>query len=397
MRHYGDITKLNGADMPIVDAIFGGSPCQDLSVAGKRAGLAGERSGLFMEQLRIVKEMRSHGRANGRTGRAIRPRYMVWENVPGAFSSNNGKDFQAVLTEICKVVCPSCPDVPMPDKGGWPHCGLLYGMGEDGVPFSIAWNIHDAQYWGVPQRRRRICALADYGGLSAGDILFDPQLRGETEGSEPDKVERDFSGYRAGEIQPFRESVSGDFEPCGETGQGTSEGTERSSDETIYLQGNGIDRAETAGCNGTGWRRAEATPLIPSTDRKSLAFHLTQDPITNENVSPCLSSGNPQKGQASIGVAIGFKDGKGQKVESIVRTAQAVDVYNQSIDGEIAGTVTAQVGVPNHSGPKIMSAGFSFGQSAQARSLGYEEEKSPTIRGGEGGNQKPVVLVNKNE
>ena len=97
MKHLGDITKLNGDEIPVVDCITGGSPCQDLSIAGKRAGLAGERSGLFVEQVRIVKEMREEDKKRGRTGQFIRPRYMVWENVPGAFSSNKGKDFAAVL------------------------------------------------------------------------------------------------------------------------------------------------------------------------------------------------------------------------------------------------------------------------------------------------------------
>lgn len=108
MKHLGDITKINGAEIPIVDVITGGSPCQDLSVAGKRAGLAGERSGLFMEQIRIVKEMREHDRKTGRTDEYIRPRYMVWENVPGAFSSGNpkGADFAAVIEEIIKVAEP---------------------------------------------------------------------------------------------------------------------------------------------------------------------------------------------------------------------------------------------------------------------------------------------------
>jgi DNA (cytosine-5)-methyltransferase 1 len=109
MKHFGDITKLSGYELPIVDVITGGSPCQDLSVAGKRAGLAGERSGLFMEQMRIVKEMRERDeRDNGRTAWLVRPRYMVWENVPGAFSSGNpkGADFAAVLEEIIKVAEP---------------------------------------------------------------------------------------------------------------------------------------------------------------------------------------------------------------------------------------------------------------------------------------------------
>ena len=103
MKHVGDITLLKGADLEPVDCITGGSPCQDLSIAGNRAGLAGERSGLFMEQTRVTKELRMEDEKRGRTGQFIRPRYMVWENVPGAFSSNKGKDFAAVLTEIVRI------------------------------------------------------------------------------------------------------------------------------------------------------------------------------------------------------------------------------------------------------------------------------------------------------
>ena len=117
MRHLGDITKIDGAAIEPVDCICGGSPCQDLSVANRqRAGLAGERSGLFMEQIRIIKEMREHDRANQHI--RPRPRYMVWENVPGAFTSNGGRDFQTVLTEIVRVVRPDAPDVPLPARGG---------------------------------------------------------------------------------------------------------------------------------------------------------------------------------------------------------------------------------------------------------------------------------------
>ena len=109
MRHVGDITKLRGADLEPVDCVTGGSPCQDLSIAGNRAGLAGERSGLYMEQIRVVKELREEDEKRGRTGRFVRPRYMVWENVPGAFSSNEGKDFAAVLEEAVRIVQPEAP------------------------------------------------------------------------------------------------------------------------------------------------------------------------------------------------------------------------------------------------------------------------------------------------
>lgn len=170
MKHIGDITKINGAEIEIVDVITGGSPCQDLSIAGKRVGLAGARSGLFMEQVRIVKEMREHDRANGRTGDMVRPRFMVWENVPGAFSSNKGQDFAAVLEEIIRIAEPEAPDIEVPEKG-WPTWGGYHD--EVGGRWSVAWRVHDAQHWGVPQRRRRISVVADFGGDTAGEILFE--------------------------------------------------------------------------------------------------------------------------------------------------------------------------------------------------------------------------------
>ena len=187
MKHLGDITRINGHEAPPVDIITGGSPCQDLSVAGKRAGLAGERSGLFMEQIRIIKEMRNesreHNRTAGGTNNNIRPRYMVWENVAGAFSSNNGEDFRAVLEETARIeeagVC-----IPGLEEGQrWPHAGCIMGNG-----WSIAWRLHDAQHWGVPQRRKRISLVADFGGDTAPKILFEPKsLPGNTEQSGEEK------------------------------------------------------------------------------------------------------------------------------------------------------------------------------------------------------------------
>ena len=165
MKHYGDITTLSGYNLPTVDVIVGGSPCQDLSVAGARKGLSGERSGLFMEQIRIVKEMREKDGRTGRSGFLVRPRYLVWENVPGAFSSNNGEDFRIVLEEICKIAEPNA-SVPRP-SGRWSNAGCIVGNG-----WSIAWRVHDAQFWGVPQRRKRISLVADFGGASAPEILF---------------------------------------------------------------------------------------------------------------------------------------------------------------------------------------------------------------------------------
>ena len=169
MYHLGDITKIHGDQIPPVDIITGGSPCQDLSVAGKRAGLDGERSGLFMEQIRVVKEMRNATGADVDI-RMAKPRFMVWENVPGAFSSNQGKDFQAVLTEIVRIADPDAPDVPLPDKNKWSKSGCVY---DDMGRWSVAWRVHDAQYWGVPQRRNRIALVADFAGLSAAEVLFE--------------------------------------------------------------------------------------------------------------------------------------------------------------------------------------------------------------------------------
>ncbi len=182
MLHLGDITKISGYDAPIVDCIIGGSPCQDLSVAGKRAGLDGERSGLYIEQVRIVKEMRKHDERSGRSGVDVRPRYMVWENVPGAFSSNKGEDFRIVLEELAKVKDKDAV-IPMPDK--WTNHGCIMGDG-----WSIAWRVLDAQFWGVPQRRRRIALVADFGGHSAPEILFVSQsVSGHTDESEPKRKE----------------------------------------------------------------------------------------------------------------------------------------------------------------------------------------------------------------
>ncbi len=180
MRHLGDITKISGYTAPIVDCVIGGSPCQDLSMAGKREGLNGERSGLYMEQIRIVKEMRAKDEQDGRSGVNIRPRYMVWENVPGAFSSNKAEDFQIVLEELAKVKDKDAV-IPRPEDGKWRTSGCIMGDG-----WSIAWRVLDTQFWGLthylddgnilflgtPQRRKRIALVADFGGQSAPEILF---------------------------------------------------------------------------------------------------------------------------------------------------------------------------------------------------------------------------------
>ena len=160
VKHYGDISKMNGAELEPVDIITFGSPCQDMSIAGKRDGLSGSRSSLFYEAVRIIKEMRC--KTNGQ-----KPRFIVWENVPGAFSSNKGEDFRAVLEEVCKIKDGSV-SVPKPSK--WNRAGKI--MGDD---YSVAWRQFDAQFWGVPQRRKRIYLVADFDGWSAGKILFESE------------------------------------------------------------------------------------------------------------------------------------------------------------------------------------------------------------------------------
>lgn len=160
MRHLGNITEISGKDIEPVDVITFGSPCQDLSVAGKRAGLDGERSGLFLEAIRIIKEMRE--KTNGKS-----PTFIVWENVPGAFSSNKGEDFRKVLEEIAKIADEHV-SIPRPNKEKWFNAGELVGNG-----YSIAWRVLDAQFWGVPQRRKRIYLVADFADRRAGRILFE--------------------------------------------------------------------------------------------------------------------------------------------------------------------------------------------------------------------------------
>ena len=154
VMHVGSVTELKGDEIQPVDIITFGSPCQDLSIAGARKGLDGERSGLFREAIRIITEMRLA--TNGKY-----PTFIIWENVPGAFTSNNGEDFRAVLKEVTKT------DIPMPASGEWATAGMVRGGEVD-----TAWRILDAQYWGVPQRRKRIYLIGDFGGQRAGEILF---------------------------------------------------------------------------------------------------------------------------------------------------------------------------------------------------------------------------------
>ena len=303
MVHLGDICKINGAEIEPVWCITGGSPCQDLSIAGKRAGLAGARSGLFMEQVRIVKEMREADKRNGRTGDMVRPRYLVWENVAGAFSSNKGKDFAAVLEEIIKIVEPEAPSVEVPEKG-WPTWGGYHD--EVGGRWSVVWRTHDAQYWGVPQRRRRISVVADFGGDTASEIQFDG------------------------------ESLSGDITAGRAPGEGPAEAAEAGASYAVRIRG---------GCDGGG-----KGALVQTEKSGALG-------CGNDQTIFCLAT---QQGGAEL------------------RT------------DDRAPTLTAAAGMSGNNQP-VVCAGFKLGNSEQARSIGYQEELSPTLNAECGGNKPAVV------
>jgi DNA (cytosine-5)-methyltransferase 1 len=162
MLHLGDITKLDGGEIPPVDIVSAGSPCQGFSVAGKKEGLEDARSGLFVEAIRIIREMRN---ASG----GKHPTFIIWENVPGVFSQGKGEDFRRILEEFCRLADPEAV-VPRPPKGKWLNAGEIVGDG-----YSLAWLVLDAQHFGVPQRRRRVFAVLDLGGIRAGEILFERQ------------------------------------------------------------------------------------------------------------------------------------------------------------------------------------------------------------------------------
>lgn len=279
MKHYGNISAMDGGRIEPVDIITFGSPCQDMSVAGRRDGLDGSRSSLFYEAVRIIKEMRCA--TDGKY-----PRWICWENVPGAFSSNKGEDFKAVLEAVIGIAEPNA-QVPMPEKERWPYADLYLGDG-----WSVAYRTLDAQYWGVPQRRRRIYLVADLAGGSAGKILF------ESEG---------LSGYSAEGFRSWQRAT-GSFTPC--------------------AGATGFD-----GYNG----------------------NLTDDT------------------SATLGVNCGMSTGR----NGIVLNDQGGN--RMDITEDVTSTLRAEA----HHPPCVMeSAGFCTEHSAKSRTIGYEEECSPTLRAG---------------
>ena len=302
-----------------------------------------------MAQIRIVKEMREHDRANGRTGDMVRPRFMVWENVPGAFSSNKGRDFAAVLEEIIRIAEPEAPDIEVPEKG-WPTWGGYHD--EVGGRWSVAWRVHDAQHWGVPQRRRRISVVADFGGDTAGEILF------ERKSVSRHPAESGTAGERlAGDAQDGASYAVRIRGGCDGGGKGALVQEDKSgtlgtgNDQTIFcLQGNGIDRADTAGCNGKGWRE-DTSYTLNTIDRPAVCAGVR-----------CLTPWE----------------------------AQSARVYDQ--DGAWHSLNANENG--GMARDSVLCAGFKAGQGAQAGGIGYSEEVSPTLAAAPSGtNQTPAVVA----
>lgn len=326
MKHLGDITQMSGYEIPPVDVITFGSPCQDLSIAGKRAGMAGERSGLFSEAVRIIREMRM-------ATWGMYPKYAVWENVPGAYSSNKGEDFHAVIESLCQIIDPGV-SVPRPkskQRGGllWPHAGAIVGNG-----YSLAWRTMDAQHWGVPQRRKRIALVLDLTGECAGEVLFEPEsLRGHfapcitarqtapgnaetgiagTDSAHPGliafsfdslasnsmKSSNPYSGCREVDLARTIDTSTPDpsknqggiaiAEPkaytlkirsgCEGGGKGALVQVEKSAtlstlqDQTVFcIAGNVIDRSDTAGANGTGVKE-DVSYTLNTVDRPAVVY-----------------------------------------------------------------------------------------------------------------------------
>ena len=264
MKHYGDITTIKGSELEPVDIISFGSPCQNLSVAGKREGLDGDRSSLFYEAIRIIKEMREA--TNGKY-----PRYIVWENVPGAFSSNKGEDFKAVLEEICKV---KDEQVSISKPAKWENAGRIMGDG-----YSVAWRLLDAQYWGIPQRRQRIYLVADFDGGSAGKILF------ESEG---------LSGYSAQGFKSWQNAANGITEGIGETGSQDSLMFENHSQDTRYRGPLAV--AQTVSSTyGTGGNNQPFVVQTPKTLKVRCGCEGGgKGALIQDNLSATLSTNNDQ-------------------------------------------------------------------------------------------------------
>jgi site-specific DNA-cytosine methylase len=373
---------------------------QDLSIAGKRAGLAGARSGLFMEQVRIVKEMREADKRNGRTGDMVRPRYLVWENVVGAFSSNKGKDFAAVLEEIIKIVEPEAPGIEVPEKG-WPTWGGYHD--EMGGRWSVVWRTHDAQHWGVPQRRRRISVVADFGGDTASEIQFD----GESVSG--DIAESGAAGERPAEAAEAGASYAVRIRGgCDGGGKGALVQTERSgtlgtgNDQTIFAP-TPINLMVATRCKalgrGTGFGVGEpGDPANTISAAHSHGVFATAIPI-NDKTARWQGGGESRNHDGSgNGLGIGKEGDPSPTLTAGDRhgvmcmnpwDAQSARVYDQ--DGAWHSLNANENG--GMARDSVLCAGFKLGNSEKAHSIGYEEETSPTLNAECGGNKPAVVAL----
>ena len=401
IKHLGDISKINGAEVEPVDIITFGSPCQDLSVAGKRAGLKHEangdeettRSGLFMEAVRIIKEMRE--KTNGEY-----PRFAVWENVPGAFSSNKGEDFRIVLEELIKIVEPNAVMPEVPQKG-WAYADSYCGDG-----WSLAYRVFDAQYWGVPQRRRRIYLVADFRGECAREILFEREgLRGYfTQGRTPWKaapadVERSIGADdREGKIPytlKIRSGVSvdsyGKAAGKGALIQENLSATLGVSQDQYLFQPVGAVAFEPGAAKrlgGYAWEDVAGTLRAEMGDNQTaVAYGISAyesnamkssnphsgiyEAQTSRTID--LNGGNPACNQGGIAIVEGVAE-KTCIVDSVGGNAE------RGWESEVAPTLKAT----HYKMPPciVESAGFCTEHSAKSRSIGYEEEISPTLRAG---------------
>lgn len=396
IKHLGDINSVNGAEIEPVDIITFGSPCTDLSVAGKRQGLNAERSGLFFQAIRIIKEMR--GATNGKY-----PRFAVWENVTGAFSSNGGEDFRCVLEELCKIKDADL-SVPKPEK--WTKAGEI--MGEN---FSVAYRTFDAQYWGVPQRRMRVYLVADFEGGCASKILF------ESEG---------VSGYSAESFRAWQETAQS-FGNCSEeTGSGLM--FENHSQDTRYTGPLNVAQTVSAtyGTGGNNQPFVVESSVVPAT-LKIRCGHGNggRGALIQKNKSATLSCNNDQT--LFVPKAYGIC---GKYSNSMLSnnpnsgfyeadTSRTIDTSNQSPCKNQGGMVVVEGNGsrPSHHGDGykesetmytlncVETHAISYGIGRPAMNQGYnarfsfqvEEEKSPTIvASGAGGIAHPKYSTSKN-
>ena len=377
MKHLGSVTDIHGGEIEPVDIITFGSPCQDLSVAGKRAGLKHEangdeettRSGLFMEAVRIIKEMREA--TNGKY-----PTFALWENVPGAFSSNKGEDFRTVLTELIRIVEPNAVMPPVP-KAGWNYADSYTGDG-----WSLAYRVFDAQYWGVPQRRRRIHLVVDFRGERAREILFEREgVRWYfAQGRTP---------WQRTAANPQGGSSSDDRE--GEEGRGTADVKAYSFDS---LASNSMkSKNPHSGCRQVEIAKTlDTTDPNPSKNQGGGIAVVECLPYTLKIRSGCDGGGKgaPVQTDKSATLATNNDQYLFQPVNGVLLDDQGGQQVNARSDDKCP-TLRAEA---HGNVPCIVeAAGFKAGQGAKSRSIGFEEERAPTLSAEAGGNSVPAVCI----